>query len=109
MKYQFEHHPNPQCITLHVDVELPYVTERYKAFGDEEVDEEDRQFFADLIDIRGIQYVSLGVGGRYQASFTKGSVFDWEPIKAEVLEVFRRRFCPNGPMVENRSVTRWAT
>lgn len=101
MRYRFEFHPDPDCLTLHVDFILPRV---YKC-GDvgpfeAPLDEEDAAFTAELGSIDGTDRISLGSDSRYECHVVKGCLFEWGPIQRELLRIFAVRYSPFADPVE---------
>lgn len=95
MRYQWQKCPNPDVMVLHVDQRLPESVDPFD--DDDDLDEEDSHFIAELRAIDGIACVSTS---GYECQVERAVLFDWQTIQAAVIERLRLRYKPNGKMVE---------
>ncbi len=96
MKYKLMYHPNPECLTVNVNVEL--TNEMIELFDSiKYASGKNKKFVEELFGIAGVTGVSLH---KYELGITKGSVFEWEDIIQEVIMIILLHYCPNEKAVE---------
>lgn len=86
----WDHYPNPDCASIHIDRRLPDTLSRPLRDEDDPPDESrDARLVMELELIEGVEAVSLH---GYCCQVVKGVVFDWSEIKAAVQDVLGRHF-----------------
>lgn len=100
MRYCIEYHPNPDCMTIHLDRLLTKkMIETYDSPEPYESEDVRPSFVTDIFQINGVERVWMN---SYSIGITKGSVFEWDEIRTRALSAIQSNFDPTDPMVEAR-------
>jgi hypothetical protein len=85
MRATWESHPNSDYMSLHLDRLVP----KYSRYGSADKPEPGAELAERIMQIPGVNDVSLGVLNRYEISITRGKVFDWDEIMPSVEHIVR--------------------
>ena len=103
MKYQIEYHPNPNCVTVHVDKRV--VVGKQGFFSCRFASGEETPNLArHLLDVHGVEEVHLG---KYDVQLTKGVVFKWEDMFKQIVAIIDLDLNPEGKVEESAPPIRY--
>lgn len=104
MRYQLEYHPNPNCLSIHVDKQL--TAEGIEWFWGEKWDKDKQPLFVQDIfaNVPGITEVSIK---KYELSLSKGVLFNWLEIVKNTVFILHMHLDPENEMREEASPMRY--
>lgn len=97
MLYQLEYHPNPNCMTVHVDKKL--TDDMIELFMSADWDKDKQPAIVrDIFNsVEGVKQVSLH---RYEVGITKGTVFEWKDMIDKIIFNLQMTLAPQEEMKE---------
>jgi hypothetical protein len=104
MRYRLEFHPNPLCMTIHVDKVM--TTSSIEMFCGEKWDKDKqppivKELYKEVPGIDSITLKRYEVGiMQSEISLKKGVVFGWKEITKKVLPLLLKQYEPGGKLVE---------
>jgi hypothetical protein len=97
MRYRWRGNPDDAMATLDVDMPLPrYYSGNYERFPSEHTSYDDREFLHGLVAVPGVAELWVN---RYSVTVRKGGMFEWPPLRAEIVRLIEDRYGDAGAPV----------